>query len=104
MQRGKHVPLPPTILYVETLESPIGSKVTFPSLPILAVLIRGALIVTGIEVTSLAGESFSSVSRESVTTGWTTPGWVSAISLTSRDVSTSVILEARVCSRIVVGP
>lgn len=81
---------------------PIGSKVTFPSLPILAVLIVGALIVTGILAFLWpVGSLFAS---ESVTTDCTIPGCASAISLTSWVVSTSLILEARVCSKIVVGP
>ena len=61
---------------------PMGSNVTFPSLPMLAVLILGALIVTGIVALSwpvaLVGFSW-----ESVTTGCTTPGCASANSFTS---------------------
>lgn len=41
-----------TDFYIDVLDSLIGSKVTLPSLPMLAVLIRGALIVTGIEAFS----------------------------------------------------
>ena len=69
----------------------------------LAVLILGALIVTGMAVFAWPAVS-AGFSRDSVTTGCTTPGCASAISSTSRDVSTSFILAARVCSKIVVGP
>ena len=82
---------------------PTGSNVTFPSLPILAVLIFGALIVTGMVAFSWLAASVG-FSWGSVTTGCTTPGCASATSLTSWDVSTSLILAARVCSNIVVGP
>ena len=77
--------------------SPIGSKVTFPLVPMLAVFIRGALMTTGKLAFGLSGGSI-----------WPPPckrvGCASAISLTFSDVSTSRILAARVCSRIVVGP
>lgn len=98
----RKVQLQPASSSHSMLYLPIGSKVTFPSLPILAVLIVGALIVTGV-VTFFwpVGSLFAS---ESVTTGCTIPGCASAISLTSWVVSTSLILEARVCSKIVVGP
>ena len=82
---------------------PTGSNVTLPSLPMLAVLILGALIVTGTAVFAWPAASVG-LSCDSVTTGCTTPGCASAISSTSRDVSTSLILAARVCSKIVVGP
>ena len=77
----------------------VGSNVTFPSLPMLAVLIRGALIVTGKPALGCSAGSFWLPACERVTTGC-----MSAISLTSSDVSTSRILAARVWSRIVVGP
>ena len=61
---------------------PMGPNVTFPSLPMLTVLILGALIVTGIVALSwlvaLVGFPW-----ESVTTGCTTPGCASANSFTS---------------------
>lgn len=70
----------------------------------LAVLIRGAFIVTAEPALDFLAESVVLLSAGRVNTGCTTPGCVSAISLTFSDVSTSSILAARVCSRIVVGP
>ena len=76
----------------------VCSNVTFPSVPILAVLIRGALIVTG-EPAWATPESAGLRSFERFKAGC-----MSATSLTFSDVNTSRILDARVCSRIVVGP
>ena len=69
----------------------------------LAVLILGALIVKGTLVFAWPPDSVG-FSCDSVITGCTTPGCASAISSTSRDVSTSFNLAARVCNKIVVGP
>ena len=85
------------------VSDPIGSNVTFPSVPMLAVLIRGALMITG-KAAFGSPESAWVRSCGMVTTGCTLPGWESAISLTSSDVSTSRVLDARVWNKIVVGP
>ena len=89
--------------HILEFQLPIGSNVTLPSLPMLAVLILGALIVTGMAAFAWSAASVG-FSCDSVTTGCTTPGCASATSSISRDVSTSFILAARVCSKIVVGP
>ena len=52
-------------IHVDRFDSLIGSNVTFPSLPILAVFIRGALIVAGIPVScfTLASAKFFSCDK-----------------------------------------
>ena len=77
---------------------------TLPSLPMLAVLIRGVVTVAGVLVVSRGSKLARPCSCDSVTAGCITPDLVSAISFTSREESTSPNPDALVCRSMVVGP
>lgn len=86
------------------LKSPVSSNLTLPSPPTVATLNRAGAVGAGVEVFSSAIPLSGGLGRANVTAAWAAPAGVFAISSTSRDVSTSLSRDARVCRRIVAGP
>jgi hypothetical protein len=86
------------------LKSLVLSNLIFPSGPLVATLKRVGLLETGVGVFGGVLSSPRSFFRDNVTAASATPAGESAISFTSRLVSTSLSRDALVCSKIVTGP